>query len=240
MGLFVHRAVIITARLRVLLEHCKSYLFIYSTSRFHSEIFVCCVTVLSAWRAYRSSCYRVSKWMNLSFSVLELCYLVLKMYLAYSVRDFFSFKKLIFLWYLIKKKKTFANWPKFTLWFKIKSVQFSCSVMSDSLRPLESQQDRPPCPSPTSGVYSNSCASSRWFHPAISSSVIPFSCPQSLSASGSFPMSQLFARCGQSIRVSASAPVLPMISENPSLSSPWQLRAPWQPQPIVTQSSIDS
>ena len=90
------------------------------------------------------------------------------------------------------------------------SVQFSRSVVSDSLRPHESQHARPPCPSPTSGVYSNSCPSSRWCHPAISSSVIPFSsCPQPLPASGSFPMSQLFAWGGQSIGVSASASVLP-------------------------------
>ena len=72
-------------------------------------------------------------------------------------------------------------------------LQFSCSVVSDSLRPHESQHARPPCPSPAPGVYSNSCPSSRWHHPAISSSVVPFSsCPQSLPASGSFPMSQLF------------------------------------------------
>ena len=88
-------------------------------------------------------------------------------------------------------------------------VQFS-SVVSDSLRPHASQHARPPCPSPTSGVYSNSCPSSRWCHPAISSSVIPFSCPQSLPASGSFPMSQLFASGGQSIGVSALASILPM------------------------------
>ena len=75
---------------------------------------------------------------------------------------------------------------------KILSVQFSCSVVSDSLRPHESQHARPPCPSPAPGVYSNSCLSSRWCHPAISSSVVPFSsCPQSLPASGSFLMSQL-------------------------------------------------
>ena len=74
------------------------------------------------------------------------------------------------------------------------SVQFSCSVVSDSLQHHESQHARPPCPSPTPGVYSNSCPSSRWCHPAISSSVVPFSsCPQSLPASGSFPMSQLLA-----------------------------------------------
>ena len=87
-------------------------------------------------------------------------------------------------------------------------VQFSCSVMSDSLQPHELQHTRPPCPSPTPRVYQNSCALSRWCHPAISSSVIPFSsCPQSLPASGSFPMSQLFAWGGQSIGVSASASV---------------------------------
>ena len=83
--------------------------------------------------------------------------------------------------------------------------------MSNSLRPHESQHARPPCPSPTPGVYSNLCPSSWWCHPAISSSVVPFSsCPQSLPASGSFPMSQHFTRGGQSIGVSASASVLPM------------------------------
>ena len=91
------------------------------------------------------------------------------------------------------------------------SVQFSRSVMSDSLWPQESQHARPPCPSPTPGVHPNSCPSSRWCHPAISSSVVPVSsCAQSLPASGSFPMSQLFAWGGQSIRVSVSASVLPM------------------------------
>ena len=87
--------------------------------------------------------------------------------------------------------------------------------MSDSLRPHELQYVRPPCPSPAPGVHLNSCASSRWCHPAISSSVVPFSsCPQSLPASGSFPMSQVFAWGGQSIGVSASASVLPMNTQN--------------------------
>ena len=91
------------------------------------------------------------------------------------------------------------------------SVQLSRSVVSDSLRPHESQHARPPCPSPTPRVYSNTCPSSRWCHPSISSSVVPFSsCPQSLPVSGSFSMSQLFAWGGQSIGVSASASVLPM------------------------------
>ena len=87
--------------------------------------------------------------------------------------------------------------------------------MSDSLWPHESQHARPPCPSPTPGVHPNSCPSSRWCHPAISSSVVPFSsCPQSLPASGSFPMSQLFAWGGQSTGVSASASVLPMNTQD--------------------------
>ena len=78
--------------------------------------------------------------------------------------------------------------------FQFSSIQFSRSVVSDSLRPHESQHARPPCPSPTPGVHSDSCPSSPWWHPAISSSVIPFSsCPQSLPASESFPVSQLFA-----------------------------------------------
>ena len=97
-----------------------------------------------------------------------------------------------------------------TLHHYVLSVQFSFVAQSNSLWPHESQHARPPCPSPTPGVYSNSCPSSRWCHPAISSSVIPFSsCPQSLPASGSFPMSQLFAWGGQTIGVSASAPVPP-------------------------------
>ena len=87
--------------------------------------------------------------------------------------------------------------------------------MSNSLWPHESQHTRPPCPLPTPGAYSNSYPSSRWCHPAISSSVIPFSsCPQSLPASGSFPMSHLFAWGGQSIRVSASTSVLPMNTQD--------------------------
>ena len=91
------------------------------------------------------------------------------------------------------------------------SVQFSCSVMSDSLLPHEPQHARPPCSSPTPRVYPNSCPLSWWCHPTISSSVIPFSsCPQSFPATGSFQMSQLFASGGQSIGVSASTSVLPI------------------------------
>ena len=95
------------------------------------------------------------------------------------------------------------------------SVQFIRSVVSDSLWPHELQHARPPCPSPTPGVHPNSCALSWSCHPAISSSVIPFSsCPQSVPASGSFPMSQLFTWGGQSIGVSALASVLPMNTQD--------------------------
>ena len=99
------------------------------------------------------------------------------------------------------------------------SVQFSRSVVSDSLQPHESQHARPPCPLPIPGVHSNSSPLSWWCHPAISSSVVPFSsCPQSLPASKSFPMSQLFAWGGQSTGVSALASFLPKKSQGWSLS----------------------
>ena len=106
----------------------------------------------------------------------------------------------------------------------LSSVQFSHSVVSDSLRPHESQHTRPPCPSPTPGVHSNSCPLSQWCHPAISSSVVPFSsCPQFLPASESFPMSQLFASGGQSIGVSALGSFLPKKSQgwSPSEWTGW-------------------
>ena len=104
--------------------------------------------------------------------------------------------------------------------WKIVSVQFSCSVMSNSLRPHELQHARPPCPSPTPRVHSNSCPSSRWCHPAISSLVLPFfSCPQSLPASESFPMSQPFTWYGQSTGVSVLASFLPKKSQG--WSSEW-------------------
>ena len=104
------------------------------------------------------------------------------------------------------------------------SVQFSCSVVSDSLWPHESQHARPPCPSPTPAVHSDSRPSSQWCHPAISPSVICFSsCPQSLPASESFPMSQLFAWGGQSTGVSAFVSFLPKKSQgwSPSEWAGW-------------------
>ena len=102
-----------------------------------------------------------------------------------------------------------------SIFLQFSSVHFSCSVVSNSLQPHESQHNSPPCPSTTPGVYSNSCPSSKWCHLAISYSVVPFSsCPQSLPASGSFPISQLFASGDQSIGVSASASVLPMNNQD--------------------------
>ena len=99
--------------------------------------------------------------------------------------------------------------------FTFSSVQFSRSVVSNSLRPHELQHSRPPCPSPTPGVHPNPCPSSWRCHPTISSSVVPFSsCPQSFPASGSFQMSQLFVSGGQSIGVSASTSVLPMNTQD--------------------------
>ena len=96
---------------------------------------------------------------------------------------------------------------------KHSSIQFSRSV--DSLQPREPQHTRPPCPSSTPGVYSNSCPASQWCHPAISSSVAPFSsCPQSLPASGSFAISQHFTWGGQRTEVSALASVLPMNTQD--------------------------
>ena len=95
------------------------------------------------------------------------------------------------------------------------SVQFSHSVVSDSLPPHEPQHTRPPCPSPTPRVHPNSCPLSQWCHPAISSSAIPSSsCPQSFPASGCFQMSQPFALGGQRIGVSASISVLPMNTQD--------------------------
>ena len=119
------------------------------------------------------------------------------------------------------ERKAHQNYCSVTV---LSSVQFSCSVVSNSLQPHESQHTRPPCPSPSLGVHSDSRPSSQWRHPAISSSVVPFSsCPQSLPASESFPMSQLITWGGQSIGVSALASFLPKKSQgwSPSEWTDW-------------------
>ena len=112
-----------------------------------------------------------------------------------------------------KSQTQLSDWTELN-WTE-ESETVSHSVVSDSLRPHESQHAKPRCPSPTPGVHSDSHPLSQWCHPAISFSVVPFSsCPQSLPASRSFPMSQLFAWGGQSIGVSASASILPMVIPN--------------------------
>ena len=122
----------------------------------------------------------------------------------------FPVNPLLYFFLLIVSVSWHFNFAVLKVYLVIYSVQLSRSVVSDSLRPHESQHARPPCPSPTPGVHSNSSPLSRWCHPAISSSVIPFSsCPQSTPASGSFPMNQLITSGGQSIGVSALASVLP-------------------------------
>ena len=114
----------------------------------------------------------------------------------------------ITIFYFIRAPKTKSSWS--SVLHPFSSVQFSCSVVSDFLQPHELQHARLPCPSPTPGVHSNSHPSSQWCHPAISSSVVPFSsCPQSLPVSESFPVSQLFTLGGQSTGVSALASFLP-------------------------------
>ena len=126
------------------------------------------------------------------------------------------------------------------------SIQFSRSVVSASLQHHESQHARPPCPSPTPGVHSDSCPSSQWCHPAISSLVIPFfSCPQSLPASESFPMSQLFTWGGQSTEVSALASFLPKnpradLLQNGLVGSPCSPRDSQESSPTPQFKSINS
>ena len=124
------------------------------------------------------------------------------------------------------------------------SVQFIHSVVSGSLQLHELQHARPPCPSPTPGVHSDSCPLSQWCHPAISSSVVPFFCPQSLPASESFPMTQLFAWGGQSTRVSVLASFLPKNTQDWSplewTGSPWSPRDSQESSPTLQFKNINS
>ena len=142
----------------------------------------------------------------------------------------------------MKSPEKFFNFPCYSF----SSVQFNCSVMSDSLVPHESQHARPPCPSPTHGVHSDSRPLSQWCHSAISSSVIPFSsCPQSLLASESFPMSQLFTWGGQSTGGSALASLLPKKSQgwSPSEWTGWislQCKDSQESSPTPQFKSINS
>ena len=131
--------------------------------------------------------------------------------------DFFEFPPSVYEWMFSSglTNKLYSQALNFCQLYSFSSVQFSHSVALDSLWPHGLQHTRPPCPAPIPRVYSDSCTLSQWCHPTISSSVVPFSsCPQSLPASGSFPMSQLFSSGGQSIGVSVSASVLPMNTQD--------------------------
>ena len=163
---------------------------------------------------------RILEWVAISFSRRSsqprdwtwLSHIVGRRFIIQATKEVHY--KWYFLFFSISNKLC-RNITDFNILFYLKpcfsSVQFSHSVVSDSLRPHGLQHARLPCPSPTPRVYSNSCPSSQWCYPTISSSVVPFStCLQSFPASGSFPMSQFFASSGQSIGLSASASVLPM------------------------------
>ena len=142
----------------------------------------------------------------LSFSYYRYCWFQLSV-LCLSRISMFRCTTLIFIFSFFLQRISY-----YTL---LLTVQFSCSIVSDSLRPHELQHSRPPCLSPTPGVHPNPCPLNGWCHPTISSSVIPFSsCLQFFLASGSFPMSQLFASDSQSIGVSASTSVLPMNTQD--------------------------
>ena len=173
-----------------------SYLELLWVWFFGSEI-----TILPSTEILRSEIEeRISSFLDLTLPVSCMPIFVLLFATISLKNDLFQFF-LVFINFFLK----------LSLIILLSSVQFSRSVVSDSLWPHEPQHARPPCPSPTARVYPNLCPWSRWCHPTISSSVIPFSsCPQSFPASRSFQMSQLFTSGGQSIEVSASTSVLPM------------------------------
>ena len=138
-------------------------------------------------------------------------------YIPYLLQEAFHYDLLLLpiqslqKYFLFRLSLALSSFSLILKLFYLKFSQFSCSVVSDSLRPHGLQHARPPCPTLTPGVYPNSCLLSRLCHPTISFSVFPFSsCLQSFPAPGSFQMSQLFTSGGQSIGVSASASVLPM------------------------------
>ena len=158
--------------------------YIKISNDIHLKLIECCVSIILQLKKKRL-CYGEHKSVcKIVMSIIDLR--KTHTYLGYSTQ-----------WpYLIYDTNLKYRSHHFILWW----LQFSHSVMSNSLWPHESQHVRPPCPSPTPGVHSNSYPLSWWCHPSISSSVVPFSsCPQSLTASGSFPMNQLFAWGGQSV-----------------------------------------
>ena len=152
-------------------------------------------------------------WLYIYIYIFEFLYVVVSRGYIGEQDKVLILMELIF--YIIEVGSIQVKYTKISMYG---SVQFSCSVVSESLRPHELQHTRPPCLSPTPGVHSDSCPLSQWCHPAISSSVVPFSSrPQPLPASESFPMSQLFTWGGQSTGVLALASFLPKKSQGWSL-----------------------
>ena len=162
---------------------------------------ICCLSLIIKLRIWRSSDTDVQNCFTSGCNLVPLPLLtILKPFntqclIRYAIQD---------------ERNSTEETRQISISWGIASVQFSRSVVFDSLRPHEMQHARPPCPSPTTWVYSNSCPLSRWCHPTISSSTVPFSCLQSFTASGSSQMSQLLATGGQSIGVSVSISVLPV------------------------------
>ena len=169
----------------------------------------------------------LSDWTELNWTEHIPSHYLISVLLFFFNFSFFIFWFLNFLWrFLIcwwhYFGKNNANWievfwiySKWNIFCLFTSVQFSCSVMSNSLQPGGLQHTRPPCPSPTPGVYRKSRPLSWWYHPTISTFIVPFSsCLKSFPASGSFQMSQYFTSGGQSIGVSASTSVLPMNTQD--------------------------
>ena len=197
--------------------------------------------VIIWFSAFWYMCRVISLWLNWGFLSEKCCWVSCVYFSAEHFFDtafeFFKLSSLIsFHWVL---------WILFIFWvqaiYQICSVQFNHSVMSDSLWLHGLQPTRLPCPSPTPGACSNPCPLSRWCHPAISSSVIPFSfCPQSFRASESFPVSQLFAWGGQSIGVSASASIFPMHSQDwlPLRWTGWISLLSWGLSRVFSDSTV--
>ena len=176
-----------------------SYMILYIFQCHSPYIFICCWIHFSSILLILSSC----SWGMLIFNCISLTFFELSCY--HGIAE------------LIKWIGKFLHLLYARIWRGLffQSVQFSRSVVSNSLRTHEPQHVRPPCPSPTPGAHPSPCPLSQWCHPTISSSVVPFSsCPQSFPASGFFQMSQFFSSGGQSIGVSASTSVLPVNTQD--------------------------
>ena len=152
---------------------------------------------------------------NISNPITNMSHLTVKIVSIWTIYDMFTKTRVLSSNTWINKEHVSMGSGLCLNYWWFSSVQFSRSIVSNSLRPHKLKHSRPPYPSPTARVYPNACPWSRWCHPTISSSAVPFSsCPQSFPASGSFQMSQLFTSGGQSIGVSASTSIFPMNTQD--------------------------